>query len=115
MGDHRDHSRPTGLVVELRGTWQAKDVEDAFRIVGSPAAFEYKYDGFRIMINKEKNGKVKIFTRRLEEVTMQFPEIAEYVESHVSGESFILDAEAVGFDAETKKYTVLKLVDRIHL
>jgi len=30
---------------------KAKSVEDAFRIVGRPAAFEYKYDGFRIMIN----------------------------------------------------------------
>jgi DNA ligase-1 len=91
---------------------KAKSVEDAFKIVGRPAAFEYKYDGFRIMINKEKGGRVKIFTRRLEEVTKQFPEIAEYVESHVSGESFILDGEAVGFDAETKKYTDFQAISQ---
>ena len=91
---------------------KAKDVEDAFRIVGRPAAFEYKYDGFRVMINKEKNGKVRIFTRRLEEVTKQFPEIVEYVESHVEGESFILDAEAVGFDSATKKYTDFQAISQ---
>jgi len=91
---------------------KAKGVEDAFRIIGRPAAFEYKYDGFRIMINKEKNGKVKIFTRRLEEVTKQFPEIAEYVEEHVSGDSFILDAEAVGFDSKTKKYTDFQAISQ---
>jgi len=84
---------------------KAKDVEDAFRIVGRPAAFEYKYDGFRVMVNKEKNGRIKVFTRRLEEVTRQFPEIVEYTKSYVKGESFILDAEAVGFDAKTRKYT----------
>ncbi|MDP1729060.1 MAG: DNA ligase, partial [archaeon] len=31
---------------------KAKNVDDAFKIVGKPAAFEYKYDGFRMMINK---------------------------------------------------------------
>ena len=91
---------------------KAANVEDAFKITGRPAAFEYKYDGFRVMINKEKNGRVKIFTRRLEEVTRQFPEIAEYVESHVTGDSFMLDAEAVGFDAKTKEYTEFQAISQ---
>ena len=91
---------------------KAKDVEDAFRIVGRPAAFEYKYDGFRVMVNKEKGGKVRVFTRRLEEVTTQFPEIVEYVEGHVKGDSFILDAEVVGFDAETREYTDFQAISQ---
>lgn len=91
---------------------KAKNVEDAFRIVGIPAAFEYKYDGFRVMVNKEKNDGVKVFTRRLEEVTEQFPEIVEYVNSNVTGESFILDAEAVGFNAETKEYTDFQAISQ---
>ncbi len=91
---------------------KAKNIEDAFRIVGKPAAFEYKYDGFRVMINKEENGQIKIFTRRLEEITTQFPDIVEYIESHVKGKSFILDAEAVGFDAKTKKYTDFQAISQ---
>ncbi|MFH0711785.1 MAG: ATP-dependent DNA ligase [archaeon] len=91
---------------------KAKDVEDAFRIVGRPAAFEYKYDGFRVMVNKDRNGKIKIFTRRLEEVTAQFPDIVKYVKENVDGESFILDAEAVGFDAETGKYTDFQAISQ---
>jgi len=91
---------------------KAKDVDDAFRIVGCPAAFEYKYDGFRVMINKEENRKVKIFTRRLEEVTKQFPEVVEYVEKFVGGGSFMLDCEAVGFDAKTGAYTDFQAVSQ---
>ncbi len=91
---------------------KAANIEDAFKIVGSPAAFEYKYDGFRVMINKEKGGRVKVFTRRLEEVTAQFPEIVEYIESHVNGDSFMLDAEAVGFDAKTKKYSEFQAISQ---
>lgn len=91
---------------------KAKNVEDAFRIVGRPAAFEYKYDGFRVMVNKSENGEVKIFTRALEDVTKQFPEIVEYVESHVTGETFILDCEAVGFDAASGEYTDFQAISQ---
>jgi DNA ligase-1 len=82
-------------------------IEEGFDRVGKPALIEYKYDGFRMMINKFKENsktKIKIFTRRLDEVTKQFPEVKEYVKKYVKGSSFILDAEAVGYDPKTKTY-----------
>lgn len=91
---------------------KAAGIRDAFKTVGTPAAFEYKYDGFRVMINKEKNGEIKIFTRSLENVTKQFPEIVKYVKEKVDGDSFILDAEAVGFEAKTKKYTEFQAISQ---
>jgi DNA ligase 1 len=83
---------------------KAESVEDGFKKVGKPAIFEYKYDGFRMMINKNKKGEIKIFTRRLDNVTRQFPDVVKYVKEHVKAKSFILDSEAVGFDPKTKKY-----------
>ncbi|MBN2112117.1 ATP-dependent DNA ligase, partial [Candidatus Woesearchaeota archaeon] len=82
---------------------KAKGIEDAFSIVGKPAAFEYKYDGFRMQIHKKGN-EIKVFTRRLENVTKQFPEIVKYVKDNVRGKSFILDCEAVGYSPKTGKY-----------
>jgi len=79
-------------------------IEKGFERVGKPCLIDFKYDGFRMMINKDENGKIKIFTRRLDDVTKQFPEVREYVEKYVKGKSFILDSEAVGFDKTTKKY-----------
>jgi len=91
---------------------KAKDMEDAFRIVGKPAAFEYKYDGFRMMINKDEKGKIKIFTRRLEDVSNQFPDVVKYIKEHVKGKSFILDSEAVGFDPKTKIYKPFQAISQ---
>ncbi|NPE26938.1 ATP-dependent DNA ligase [Methanococcoides sp. SA1] len=91
---------------------KAKDVEDAFRIVGRPAAFEYKYDGFRVMVNKDESGEVKVFTRALEDVTKQFPEIVKYVDSNIDAKTFILDGEAVGFDAATGRYTDFQAISQ---
>ncbi|MGM5487982.1 MAG: ATP-dependent DNA ligase [Nanobdellota archaeon] len=82
---------------------KAKDVNDAFERVGSPAAFEYKYDGFRMQIHK-KGKSVQLFTRRLEDVTSQFPDVVEVIQEHVKADSCILDGEAVGFDRKSKKY-----------
>jgi DNA ligase 1 len=82
---------------------KAKDAQDAFNIVGRPAAIEYKYDGFRMMIGKHGD-KISIHTRRLENVTAQFPEVAKLIRENVQTESCIIDGEAVGYDPKTKKY-----------
>jgi DNA ligase-1 len=79
------------------------DFEEAFRICGMPAAIEHKYDGFRMIINKQK-GKINLFTRRLENVTEQFPDVVSVVERDISAESFIIDTEVVGYNPKTKKY-----------
>jgi DNA ligase-1 len=82
---------------------KAPSFEDAFKSLGTPLAVEYKYDGFRLLIHK-KGDNVTLFTRRLEQVTKQFPEVEEYIKKYVKGESFILDSEAVGYDKKTKEY-----------
>ncbi len=83
---------------------KALSFQDGFKKLGKPCAIEYKYDGFRLIIHKQGK-EIKLFTRRLENVTKQFPEVIEYVEKYVKGNSFIIDSEAVGFDAKTKEYT----------
>ncbi len=67
-------------------------------------ALEYKYDGFRMLINKDENGDIKIFTRRLDNVTKQFPDVVKYIKENINAKTFILDSEAVGYDPKTKKY-----------
>lgn len=80
-----------------------KDIKEGLEVVGKPAEIEIKYDGFRCELHKKK-GKVTLFTRRMEEVTNQFPEVIEYVKENVKGDDFILDSEIVGYDRKTGKY-----------
>jgi DNA ligase-1 len=83
---------------------KAVTIKDGFEKLGTPCAVEYKYDGFRLLIHKNNN-EVKLFTRSLENVTKQFPEVVEHILKYVKGNSFILDSEAVGYNRNTKKYT----------
>jgi DNA ligase-1 len=93
-----------GKPIKVMLAQKAETIEQAFETVGKPCAIEYKYDGFRMLINKDNKGEIKIFTRRLEQVTNQFPEATAYVQKYVSGKNFVIDSEAVGYNPETKEY-----------
>jgi len=92
-----------GKPVKVMLFQKAKDIANAFSIVGKPAAFEQKYDGFRLQVHK-KSGKIVLYTRRLENVTAQFPDVVQRISKFVKGSDFIIDAEVVGIDPQTKKY-----------
>ncbi|MFA6022913.1 MAG: ATP-dependent DNA ligase [Candidatus Pacearchaeota archaeon] len=92
-----------GTPVKAMLAQKVSSITEGFEVVGKPAAFEYKYDGFRLIINKS-DGKITLFTRRLENVSKQFPDVVEYVDKFVGGSSFIIDCEIVGYEPRTKKY-----------
>lgn len=92
-----------GRPVKVMMYQKAPSIPAAFETVGTPAAAEYKYDGFLIQIHK-RNGTVALFTRRLENVTAQFPDVVERAAQHIVGDNYIVEAEAVGIDLKTGKY-----------
>ncbi len=105
-----DVSLQPGRPVKVMLYQKALDIEDGFKTVGEPAALEYKYDGFRLQIHNE-SGKISLFTRRLEDVTKQFPDVVDYVKK-VKGSSFILDAEVIGIDTKTGKYLPFQAISQ---
>ena len=96
-------SLEVGKPIKVMLAQKVATIGDGFKALGKPCAVEYKYDGFRLIIHKQGE-KINLFTRRLENVTKQFPEVAQYILKYVKGKSLILDSEAVGFDRITKEY-----------
>ena len=68
--------------------------------MGGECAIEYKYDGIRAQVHIGKDS-VKIFSRRLEDLTGNFPDIAQSLREHFKGEETIIEGECVAVDAET--------------
>lgn len=104
-------SLEVGKPIKAMLAQKVKTIKDGFKALGTPCAVEYKYDGFRLIIHKKRD-KIILFTRSLENVTKQFPEVVEYIKKYVKGNSFILDSEAVGFDKKTKKYTTFQFISQ---
>ncbi len=76
-------------------------LKDALESFENPA-LEYKYDGARLVIEK-KGSKIWLFTRRLENITKQFPELHEMVSKAVTANECIIEGEMLGFNKHTGK------------
>ncbi len=61
---------------------------------------EMKYDGMRAKLHKQHDD-VRMFTRRLENVTEQFPDVVSMIDETVTADEFIIEAEVVGVAPET--------------
>ena len=92
-----------GVPINVMLYKKAKNINDAFNTVGKPCACEYKYDGFRLQIHR-KGEIIKLVTRRLEDVTNQFPDVVESVKKNIESEDYIIDCEIIGIDPKTKKW-----------
>jgi len=74
--------------------------EDILEKLGGKCIAEYKYDGERVQAHK-MGDKVVLFSRRLENITEQYPDGVEYIRNHVKAKDAIIEAEAVAVDAQT--------------
>jgi len=67
---------------------------------GGRCAAEYKYDGERLQAHKQGN-KVTLFSRRLENISSQYPDAVELFRKCVKSERAILECECVAVDVDT--------------
>ena len=80
---------------------------DSLKEYPKPLIVEYKYDGVRAQVHKY-NSNVKIFSRGLEDISKQFPEIVEEVKSIITNDA-ILDGEIVAFkDGKMLAFNILQ-------
>ena len=68
--------------------------EEALKEHGGKTAFEYKLDGARIQIHKS-GSKVRIFSRRLTDVTGSLPEVVEVIRREVKPKEVIMEGEVI--------------------
>ncbi|WP_020221739.1 ATP-dependent DNA ligase LigA [Halarchaeum acidiphilum] len=72
---------------------QAGSVADAVAAWETVVA-EYKYDGARVQLHHDPDGRTGIFSRNMEDVTDALPEVVEFAEAHLDVPA-ILDGEVV--------------------
>lgn len=90
-----------GTSVQVLLCEKSPDLESAIEKF-KEAAIEIKYDGARVQIHKD--GKdIVLFTRRLENVTKQFPDLIKFANDAVRAKRCILDGEVLGIDKKTGK------------
>ncbi|MDH5746337.1 MAG: ATP-dependent DNA ligase [Candidatus Bathyarchaeota archaeon] len=74
--------------------------EEILEKLGGKCIAEYKYDGERIQAHK-KGGEVALFSRRLENISGQYPDAVKLLKKYVQAKDAILEAECVAVDPDT--------------
>jgi len=74
--------------------------KEALEKLGGIGAAEYKLDGERLQIHK-KNKEIRIFSRRLENITSHYPDIVAQSITQIDSEKVIVEGECVAIDHNT--------------
>jgi DNA ligase-1 len=89
----------------------SQDFEEIFKAHNGQSALEYKYDGARVQIHRDGEA-IRIWSRRLTEVTGSLPDIVQLAREHIDGSSFILDAEVVATGPDGRPFPFQDLMRR---
>ncbi len=76
----------------------AADVAEAFAMLGPEISFEHKIDGARVQVHHLDAGEVRIFSRRMNEITQSLPEVVE-IARRLGERHAILDGEVIAVDS----------------
>ena len=97
---------------------RVEDFEELEKRIPGEKAAEEKYDGERIQVHKDGN-EIQAFSRRLENITSQYPDLIEAIRKSVLADKIILDGEIVAYIEGRKEnegieefYSFQKLMQR---
>lgn len=95
-----------GIPVRPMASERLKTFGEILAKMDGRVAMEYKYDGLRMQAHVAGRGKkaatVRLFSRRLEDFTAQFPDVVGELAHEFSGHDVIVEGEAVALDDEGK-------------
>ena len=88
-----------------------KTLEEILEKMGGECVAQYKYDGLRIQ-SQISPKEVRLFSRRQEDITDQFPDIVKALKESVTSDEIILDGEAVPTDPNTGELMPFQVISQ---
>lgn len=98
-----------GIPIRAMLAERLSTLEEILEKTEGKAAFEYKYDGLRLQAHITSE-KVKLFSRRLENMTDQFPEFKQELKEVFKGKETIVEGECVPVDLNTGAFLPFQIV-----
>ena len=89
-----------GSPVKVMLAERLPSIAEVVEKMGGRCAMEYKYDGIRVQAHIGRDS-VKLYSRRLEDLTSNFPDIAEALRARCRHGEAIIEGECVAVDPET--------------
>ena len=90
-----------GSPIKVMLAERLRSLPEIMERMGGRCAFEYKYDGIRVQAHVSKTGGVRMYSRRLEDLSDNFADVGEALQAQLQGSDCIVEGECVAFDPET--------------
>lgn len=113
-----------GVPIRMMLCQRIKSLKELKEKILGKLSIEEKYDGERIQVHKTKD-KIVLFSRRLEDISDQFPDIINQINKNIKAKEFVIEGEAVAIDEKgnllpfqvlmqrRRKYDIEKYVKKI--
>ncbi|MFO7795103.1 MAG: ATP-dependent DNA ligase [Promethearchaeati archaeon] len=84
---------------------------DIIKKLGTPFIGEYKLDGERLQIHKQGDN-ITLFSRRLLDITEQYPDVCQIIRSNIKAENVIIEGEVVAVDVFYEKMLPFQVLSK---
>jgi len=88
-----------------------KSPKEILEKIGGAGSAEYKYDGLRIQAHISHDGTY-LFSRRLENLTDQFPDVSEALRNSISAKEVVVEGECVAVDPNTGEMRAFQTISQ---
>ncbi len=87
-----------GRPIKMMLCQRVEEIDEIAEKIPGKFAVEAKYDGERVQAHKDRVGKITLFSRRLENITSQFPDLVKELSQKVEGKEFVIEGEIIAID-----------------
>jgi len=101
-----------GVPVRMMLASRVNDLDEVPLHIPGQVFAEYKYDGERVQIHRNARGQMRAFSRRLEDITHQYPEVIACVQAHLQARTAIVEGEVAAIDPRTEKLKPFQVLMR---
>ncbi len=100
-----------GVPIQMMLAQRVKSIQEILDKIKGDLAVEEKYDGERMQIHI-KGGKVKIYSRRMDDITAQFPDVVAQIKKYIKCKSCVIEGECCAVDKKGKLLPFQLLMQR---
>ena len=101
-----------GRPIKMMLCQRVDELEEITEKIPGEFAVEAKYDGERVQAHKDKKGKITLFSRRLENITAQFPDLVKELAQKVEGKEYVIEGEIIAIDEQGQHLPFQTLMQR---
>ncbi|HID74132.1 MAG TPA: ATP-dependent DNA ligase [Thermoplasmata archaeon] len=101
-----------GIPVHCMLAERLPSVAEIIERMEGQVAFEYKYDGVRVQVHILPDGEIELFSRQLERITDQYPDVVSHVADSGPETNSIIEGECVPIHPETGEMLPFQVVSR---